>query len=100
LALSSNNAHTRWRNYLEVKPLMTGPELRAKRAAHRIDGHTVCARALICRSHLSDIELERVVPAAETLQRISSALDSIIAERAKIAALVTEHGLSLAGAGF
>jgi transcriptional regulator with XRE-family HTH domain len=78
---------------------MIGNELRAKRAAAGIDGHTVCLRAKISRSRLSDVELDRVTAKLDELQRIASALDSIISERTQIAALAAEHGLSLAGVG-
>lgn len=79
---------------------MSGTELRRKRAAHGIPGHTVCARADTCRSRLSDVELERVPATLAELQRISTAIDEIISERQRITQVVEAHGLSLAGAGF
>ncbi len=78
---------------------MSGSELRTKRAGFRIDGHTICARLKRGRSWLSDVENERVQVELAELQRINSAIDSIVAERAKIAQLAAEHGLSLAGVG-
>jgi hypothetical protein len=79
---------------------MTGSEVQAKRIVARIDGHTVCARIKKCRSWLSDVELERITPTQEELKRVSGAIDAIIAERHRIAAVVASEGLSLTAVGF
>jgi hypothetical protein len=80
---------------------MSGFELRTKRAAARIDGQTVVLRmgGRMYRSRLSDIERGRVNAKPGEIEGISDAIDSIIAERSKIAALAAEHGLTLAGVG-
>ena len=51
------------------------------------------------RSRLCELELGYATPTPDEIQRIASAIEGITAERAKIADLVAEHGLSLAGVG-
>ena len=77
----------------------TGPQLRAKRAAHRISGAAVASKVGTSRSRLSEIECSYLKPPAEELDRIGLAIDEIVRERQQLAKLAADAGLSLAVLG-
>jgi transcriptional regulator with XRE-family HTH domain len=64
---------------------MTTPkELRSKRAAAEIPATILAIRAKINRSRLSGIERGYVQPSQDELQRLSAALDQLIAAKSLI----------------
>jgi predicted transcriptional regulator len=78
----------------------TMADLRAKRKANDIVGRIVARRAGIGNPRLCELELGNATPSNAEVERIASAIDSVIAERQQIAQLAEERGLSLAGVGF
>jgi transcriptional regulator with XRE-family HTH domain len=77
--------------------MLIGPQLRAKRAAHRIPGTAVATKVGTSRSRFSEIERGYLKPPAEELNRINQAIDEIIQERQQLTKLAADAGLSLAG---
>jgi|HubBroStandDraft_6_1064221.scaffolds.fasta_scaffold303416_3 transcriptional regulator with XRE-family HTH domain len=76
---------------------MTGQALRAKRAVAGVPGAAISIRTGIPRSRLSHIERGYLVPTADEVQRIESAIDEIIRTKHHLTKLADEAGLSLAG---
>ena len=75
---------------------ITAKEIKAKRVEHGIPGLLLSAKARIARSRLSDIERGYAQPTPEESERLSRALDDLIAARKKVAKFAEECGWPVA----
>lgn len=69
-----------------------GSHLRSKRLSAELAGATVCLKAGIQRSRLSDIERNYVKPTVDEVSRISTAVDELARAKSRIAAVAADEG--------
>jgi predicted transcriptional regulator len=74
-----------------------GSQIRERRVRAGIPGGLVCRKAGIVRSRLSDIERGYVTPRADEIQRLTDALEELIAGKSVIEAAAAEIGWPTGG---
>jgi transcriptional regulator with XRE-family HTH domain len=73
---------------------MSGHDLKQRRITSGVSGDTLCKRAGISRTKLSNIERGYVVLTPPDAEKIIQALDDIVSGREKLIALASSLGLS------
>ncbi len=72
--------------------MLSGSELRDKRALARISGRVLCERAGVTRARLSEIERAYIQPPEAELERIEHALEDLIRAKHQMVDAARECG--------
>ena len=72
--------------------VVTGNEIRRRRASAGITGDVLCQKAAISRTRLSNIERGYIQPSQAELLRISQALEALLAAKERLMEVAEELG--------